>query len=150
MRNIFLMIFVFFMTIDVYAQKLNAQIDIMSPQNEPKQTYNVEIADTPQKISTGLMWRKNLPENHGMWFDMTVIDAKQPIAFWMKNTLIELDILFIDNNNEIFYIKENAKPHDTTLIWPPKRPSYVLEINGGQCQKQNIKIGDVIHKQNIN
>ena len=141
-------VFLLFITFAMHKSLL--QMEIISPQGELKQTYYIETADTPQKISTGLMWRKNLPKNQGMWFDLSTVPAEKPIAFWMKNTLIELDILFIDKNNKIFYIEEHAKPHDTTLIWPPKRPTYVLEINGGESQNHHINIGDVIHKQNIN
>ncbi len=136
---------IFLLPFAVQAQK----IEILSPQNELKQAYDVEIADTPQKIEKGLMERQKLPQNQGMWFDMTIVPAETPIAFWMKNTLIALDILFIDENGQIFFIKENAEPQDTSLIWPPRRPTYVLEINGGQSQKHHLQAGDFIHKKLI-
>lgn len=136
---------IFLLPLAVQAQK----IEILSPQNELKQAYDVEIADTPQKIEKGLMERQKLPQNQGMWFDMTIVPAETPIAFWMKNTLIALDILFIDENGQIFFIKENAEPQDTSLIWPPRRPTYVLEINGGQSQKHHLQAGDFIHKKLI-
>lgn len=140
---------ILFLSHNVEAMEVPIQIDIVSSQNEVKQTYVAEISDTLETIEKGLMERQKLPQNQGMLFDMTIVPAETPIAFWMKNTLIALDILFIDESGQIFFIKENAKPHDTSLIWPPQRPTYVLEINGGQSQKHHIQAGDFIHKKPI-
>lgn len=121
-------------------------VNVTSPQNEIRCSFTIEVADTTKAIETGLMYRKILPEDAGMLFDMSVIPPQNPIAFWMKNTYIPLDILFIDEDNIIFDIKQNAKPQDTTLIWPIRRPRYVLEINGGKAQSCGIGIGDVVRK----
>lgn len=140
--------FFILITLILYANTAFAMqnVDIVSPQNELRCSFAVEIADTPKAIETGLMYRKSLSENAGMLFDMSNVPTENPIAFWMKNTFIALDILFIDEENVIFDIKKNAKPLDTTLIWPVRRPRYVLEINGGKASFCNIGLGDVIHK----
>ncbi len=133
--------------IALHANIANAEsLQIVSAQNEPLCSFEIETADTPQAIEKGLMYRKQLAENSGMWFDLSIIPPHQPIAFWMKNTLIPLDILFIDEHNVIVDIKNNAQPQDTSLIFPIKRPTYALEINAGKAAVCNITIGDVIHK----
>ena len=147
MKKILFVIMIYFTALPAYAQETSAEIQIFSPQSELRQIYIAEVADTEPKITKGLMWRKQMPQQNGMWFDMTNTAPEQPIAFWMKNTLIPLDILFIDDNLTIIDIKENAKPLDTTPIWPRFRPSYVLEINGGEAKSHNIKIGDIIRKK---
>ncbi len=112
--------------------------------DEPKSTFNIEIADTPEKIYHGLMGRTVLDAKSGMLFDINLIARDIDIAFWMKDTLIPLDILFIDENGVVFYIYKNAQPYDTTPIYPPKRPRAVLEINGGQADEYGIEVGDML------
>ena len=109
-----------------------------------KKDFNVEIADTNEKIYHGLMGRTSLDINSGMLFDITLVPKDMDIAFWMKDTPISLDVLFIDEKGSIYFIHENAQPYDTTPIYPPKRPRAVLEINGGQVQKLGIKVGDML------
>jgi hypothetical protein len=112
--------------------------------NEVRSVFNIEIADTPEKIYHGLMGRTVLDAKSGMLFDINLIARDIDIAFWMKDTLIPLDILFIDENGVIFHIHKNAKPYDTTPIYPPKRPRAVLEINGGQSDEFGIEVGDML------
>lgn len=139
----FILIALILFTDTAFAEQI---VSVISPQNEVRCSFTIEVADTPKAIETGLMYRKKLPGDAGMLFDMSVIPPQNPIAFWMKNTYIPLDILFIDEDNIIFDIKQNAKPQDTTLIWPIRRPRYVLEINGGKAQSCGIGIGDVVRK----
>ena len=106
--------------------------------------YNIEIADTKEKMYNGLMGRTSLDENAGFLFDVNIVPKDMDVAMWMKDTLIPLDMLFIDEEGVIFATHANAKPNDVTPIYPPKRPFAVLEINGGQLQKFDIKIGDVV------
>lgn len=112
--------------------------------NKVLHNFNIELADNSAKVYHGLMGRNSLDENSGMLFDINVVPKDIDIAFWMKDTLIPLDILFIDENGTIFYIHKNAKPYDTTPIYPPKRPRAVLEINGGQIDKYGINVGDIL------
>jgi uncharacterized membrane protein (UPF0127 family) len=103
----------------------------------------IEIADDPQEQIRGLMFRKSLESNSGMLF---VYEDTANQSFWMKNTLIPLDMIFIDNNLRIVDIKQNVRPclHENpcpsyTSIKPAK---YVLEVNAGFVQQNNINVGD--------
>ncbi|MCI5059520.1 MAG: DUF192 domain-containing protein, partial [Alphaproteobacteria bacterium] len=92
----------------------------------------------------GLMHRTELPENAGMlfWFG----GREQERRFWMKNTLIPLDMLFIKANGTIHHIHENAVPHDLTGISSKGPVAAVLEINGGLSQTWVLAAGDrVVH-----
>lgn len=112
--------------------------------NNLRHGFNVELADSTEKIYHGLMGRSSLDADGGMLFDINLVPKDMDVAFWMKDTLIPLDMLFIDENGVIFSIHKQAKPHDTTPIYPPKRPRAVLEINGGQSDKYGIEVGDML------
>ncbi len=110
---------------------------------ETTHAFNVEIADTEEERQKGLMFRESLPEDGGMLFDF---GNPQPATIWMKNTLIPLDILFINTDGEVLAIARNAVPHSLRLITPGVPVKGVLEINGGAAAKLGIKPGDtVIH-----
>jgi uncharacterized membrane protein (UPF0127 family) len=104
---------------------------------------NVEIADTEEKRRTGLMYRDYLDENSGMLF---VFEEEQHVTFWMKNTKLPLDMVFISANGTISEIKENIQPcvEDPCPVYPSEHPvKYVLEVNAGFCRSNNITVGDV-------
>ena len=103
----------------------------------------VEVADDNSEREIGLMFRKNLDENSGMLF---VFDEENYQTFWMKNTLIPLDIIFIDNNFKIVDIKHAVpcKEEPCEIYSSGKPAKYVLEVNGNFTTKKNIKIGDNI------
>ncbi|MCS7135198.1 MAG: DUF192 domain-containing protein [Candidatus Aenigmarchaeota archaeon] len=104
----------------------------------------VEIADTEEKRRKGLMFRQNLKENEGMLF---VFEEEMHVSFWMKNTFLPLDMIFISSNGTINEIKQNLKPcfHDTCEIYKSSHPSkYVLEVNANFAERNNIKVGDLI------
>ncbi len=104
----------------------------------------VEMALTPQQQQTGLMYRKTLAPNAGMLFDF---GRESPQAFWMKNTLIPLDMLFIKADGTIVRIAAMTKPlsEDTVPSYEPVR--VVLEIPGGRAAELGIKPGDkAIHR----
>lgn len=102
---------------------------------------NVEIADTPEERATGLMNRTSLPQDAGMLF---VFDGDDRRYFYMKNTLIPLDMIFIDSNLTIIDIHENATPLREDTIASSGPCKYVLEVNGGLCAADDIDIGDHI------
>lgn len=110
-------------------------------------TYNLEVADTPSTREKGLMYRQSLKENTGMLF---VFEGTSFYPFWMKNTLIPLDIIWINAEKEVVHIKENAQPCENTLkaicnsIIPLKPALYVIELNAGEVEKLNLKTGDKI------
>lgn len=105
--------------------------------------FNVEIAKTEEEKRIGLMNRKHLDPDEGMLF---LFENEGVYNFWMKNTLIPLDIIWIDKNKKIVFIKENAMPcnlEDCETLHLTQKARYVLEINGGLAKKHGIKIGDI-------
>ena len=101
--------------------------------------FNVEIADDELKREKGLMFRKSLDAGTGMLF----IFRRPGIEnFWMKNTLIPLDMIFIREDGGIVRVYPNAKPNELGVISSQKPVIAVLEINGGEAAKKGIKAGD--------
>ncbi|WP_417581286.1 DUF192 domain-containing protein [Pelagibacterium sp.] len=101
-------------------------------------TFSVEIADTPKETSRGLMFREELAPDAGMLFDFL---EERPTSFWMQNTLIPLDMLFIKADGEIVRIHENAVPMDTTAIPSGEPVRFVLEIPGGRSAELGLQAG---------
>lgn len=99
----------------------------------------VEVAATVQEQTRGLMERTGLPDRHGMLFDF---GEDGPVAFWMKNTLIPLDMLFIDSKGFIRHIHAMAEPLSERNIPSPVPVRYVLEIIGGDAARLGIATGD--------
>jgi uncharacterized protein len=101
--------------------------------------FTVELAATDAEREKGLMFRKELPEGQGMLFDF---QQDQPVAFWMHNTLISLDMLFIRGDGRIMRIAENAKPESDDLIPSGVPVRGVLEVIAGTTRAMGIKPGD--------
>jgi uncharacterized membrane protein (UPF0127 family) len=106
------------------------------------QTFNVELATTPDQMQVGLMFRQNLAPDAGMLF---VYPSEQQVAFWMKNTVIPLDMLFIAGDGKIRRIVERTIPLSTAVIPSVDEVRAVLEVNGGTAARLGIKPGDVVH-----
>ncbi len=100
--------------------------------------FAVEVADTDGERAQGLMNRESLPRFGGMLF---VYDQPQPVAFWMKNTLIPLDMLFFDQAGVLTHVHENAVPGDLAPIPSKGDVLFVLEINGGAARQLGIEPG---------
>lgn len=111
------------------------------PQTGPPVHVSVEIAATNEKRALGLMYRRDLPESHGMLF---FFPRQEPQSFWMKNTPLPLDILFIDSSLRIVSIARNTVPFSEKVIPSDKPAQFVLEVNGGFCQRHGIAVGDRI------
>ncbi len=105
----------------------------------------IEIALTDQERMTGLMFRENLAENHGMLF---IFEKEQVLNFWMKNTSIPLSIAYIRENGLIIGIYD-MKPYDETPISSIYPCKYALEVNKGWFSKNNVKTGDTINIPSI-
>jgi uncharacterized membrane protein (UPF0127 family) len=101
--------------------------------------FQVELAITPEEHERGLMFRRELPEGQGMLFDFHV---DQPVAFWMKNTYIPLDMIFIRGDGRILRIAENAEPLSERNIPSGGPVRAVLEVIGGTARKLGIASGD--------
>ncbi|MEQ9057540.1 MAG: DUF192 domain-containing protein [Roseovarius confluentis] len=100
--------------------------------------FSVEVADDPQERSVGLMRRESLPRSAGMLF---VYERPQRAVFWMKDTLIPLDMIFLDEAGTVTHIHENARPRDLTGIDGGDSVQFVLEINGGLARRLGIAEG---------
>ncbi len=112
--------------------------------NGDKHTFDVEIARSPSEQAYGLMNRTSMAKDHGMLF---VFKDEVERSFWMKNTLIPLDMLFIRKDGTIHRVHASAIPHDLTPIFSQGPAMAVLELNGGRAADLGIKAGDrILHK----
>jgi uncharacterized membrane protein (UPF0127 family) len=105
------------------------------------QEIDIEIAETPYERETGLMYRKSMQEDQGMLF---IFENEQPRSFYMKNTLISLDILFINQDLEVVSIARNTEPLNDSGIPSGYPARYVLEVNAGLSDQWGIQEGDLI------
>jgi uncharacterized membrane protein (UPF0127 family) len=113
------------------------------------QRFTVEIATTPAEQAHGLMQRTSMPADHGMLF---VFRHDEPRTFWMKNTLIPLDMLFFDADHRLVAVQADAQPckTDPCVLYPSSVPArYVLELNAGAAAKLGARKGDVIKFSNV-
>ncbi len=100
--------------------------------------FRVELADTPEERARGLMFREQMPRSAGMLF---VYEAPGPASFWMKNTLIPLDMIFADKDGVVTRVHSRAVPGDLTAIDGGRGVLVVLEINGGLAEAMGIVPG---------
>ncbi len=106
---------------------------------------DIEIAETDFDIQTGLMYRNSMKDNQGMLF---VFDDEEPRYFYMKNTQIALDLIFINKNKNIVSFQKNAQPFNETSL-PSNAPAkYVLEVNAGLVDIWQLNIGDSLEYKN--
>lgn len=134
------LVFIFFVFYNVLKK---AKI---TPVSFPQHNLNIqaEVAKNAYQLTKGLMFRKSLDEDKGMLF---IFPNEAVRSFWMKNTKIPLDIIFISKDKKIMDIKENFLPCQQTFCPSYKSSSpakYVLEINAGLAQKNKIQIGEDI------
>ncbi|MCD1295502.1 hypothetical protein CUJ83_10875 [Methanocella sp. CWC-04] len=113
---------------------------VYTSDNKPVK-ISLEVADTHEKRMEGLMNRTYLDSDSGMIF---VFDYPAKHAFWMKNTLIPLDMIYINDDGTVVDIKYKAVPFDTTPLEPCDECICVIEVNGGFCEEHGIKIGDKV------
>ncbi|HOX29109.1 MAG TPA: DUF192 domain-containing protein [bacterium] len=104
-------------------------------------TVKAEVATTVEQHAYGLMNRSSMPADSGMLF---VFDSEDTLSFWMKDTLIPLDMIFADADKKIVDINRNAAPLSTTSFTAARPAKYVLEVNGGYCDRNGIGIGDML------
>jgi hypothetical protein len=102
---------------------------------------NVEVADDNAERAQGLMYRDTMPENAGMLFFM---ETEEIQSFWMKNTILSLDIIFVNSDKHIVSIHQNCKPYSLDQIISEKPALYVVEVNAGYTNLKGIKTGDQI------
>ncbi|MEZ4809367.1 MAG: DUF192 domain-containing protein [Allomuricauda sp.] len=103
--------------------------------------FDIEIAESDYETQTGLMYRGSMEENQGMLFIFPEVAMH---SFYMKNTEIPLDIVYIDENQKIASFQKNAKPFDETGLPSQVPVKYVLEINAGISNRMGLQVGDSI------
>ncbi|MEL7429709.1 MAG: DUF192 domain-containing protein [Pseudomonadota bacterium] len=104
-------------------------------------SFLVEIADTTEKRSQGLMFREVMRHDHGMLFDFK---ETRPVAMWMANTILPLDMVFINPDGTVRRIERNTKPFSRDIVTSGGPVSHVLELNAGTALQINLKEGDRI------
>jgi uncharacterized protein len=106
------------------------------------ETFQVEIAADDASRERGLMFRKSMEADHGMLFVFPVVEG---VAFWMKNTKLPLDMIFIRGDGTVSSVAPNAVPYSTQEIPSAEPIKAVLELNGGRAEALGIVPGDVVH-----
>ena len=133
-----------FQTLESVSIKFNKQGSLTffsAETNEALSAIDIEIADNDQLRARGLMYRNALPENAGMLF---IFDHEEIQGFWMKNTYIPLDMLFVNADRQIVTIHTNTTPMKEWNYASTAPTLYVVEVNAGYCLQHNIKEGDYI------
>jgi uncharacterized membrane protein (UPF0127 family) len=109
--------------------------------NDTLRKIDIEYAVNDTERAQGLMDRKSMTDTQGMLF---IFPAAQEQAFWMKNTYISLDIIYLDNHKEIVSVQKYTTPLSEESLPSFKKAQYVLEVNAGFCDKYHIAYGDKI------
>jgi uncharacterized membrane protein (UPF0127 family) len=121
-------------------------VAIVAPDGSNRATVRVEIANNEAQREHGLMFRKHLDADAGMIF---VFADAAPRDFWMHNTEIPLDMIFVNSSYRVIGIVANAKPETDTPRGVEGAAEYVLEVNGGFCAKNGVRPGDRFDFQNF-
>lgn len=130
------------LTMDISPYSTLEKLEVVKTDGK-RLVFSVEIADTYAERQQGMMCRNHIPDTHGMLFQFPDVG---PRAFWMQNTLIPLDIIYIAPNGRIVSIQKQAKPLDVTPLPSGAPASGVLEVRGGLSERLGLKPGDrVIH-----
>ena len=108
--------------------------------------FTVEVVDTPEDRAKGLMFRQSLADDAGMLFDFK---EDRPVSFWMRNTFIPLDMIFIRPDGTVANVHVNARPQDPTGIPSDGPVQFVLEIAGGRSVEMGLKAGDRVEHPRI-
>nr|WP_043919287.1 DUF192 domain-containing protein [Jannaschia aquimarina] len=123
----------------VAAECRSDKVDVRGPWGTAQ--FTVELALNPTDQARGLMFRESLPRMGGMLF---VYPRATELGFWMRNTLIPLDMIFADETGTVIKVHAEARPGDETVIRSEGDALSVLEINGGLAERLGIGPGDVI------
>jgi uncharacterized protein len=105
------------------------------------QKFSIELALTDAQMEQGLMFRRSMAPDAGMLFDFK---QPTPVTMWMKNTVIPLDMLFLDTSGKVIDIHERAVPYSTDIIASAMPSRYVIELNGGTVARLGIRLGDQV------
>lgn len=138
-----LKLFMMLLLVSACSKKDNQEELIITDNEGNKVVYNIELAQTKEQLTTGLMNRTELAADAGMIFDLSSY-SNVPTAMWMKDTSLSLDMIFIDKDGMIYWVYENAEPNSQKLIVAPYSAAAVLEVNAGDVKAKGIEIGDMV------
>lgn len=124
-----------------YRFKKEGELILVDSLGNKKIGINIEIADTEYEQALGLMYRTSMAETEGMLF---IFPAEEIRSFWMMNTLISLDMIFLDANKKIVTIHRNTITQSEQSYRSTKPAKYVLEVVAGFCDKYGIGVGDLM------
>jgi uncharacterized membrane protein (UPF0127 family) len=136
----------------IHAESCSVDTVVIRTGNANQLSFTVEVADTPEERAQGFMYRKSVPVGTGMLF---IYERPQSVAFWMRNTLVPLDMLFLDEAGVIRHIHRKARPLDETPVPgalvgdPDPNRLMVLEIAGGEADRLGLKEGHVLAHPSI-
>ena len=130
------------MAVPVWAGCAPDEVKLRGPWGQAR--FTVELADDASERAQGLMHRESLPRSAGMLF---AYETPSEVSFWMRNTLIPLDLLFVDETGQVNHIHSEAQPLDETLIPSNGKALAVLEINGGLAAQYGITVGSEMQHQ---
>jgi uncharacterized protein len=116
-------------------------LNFLTPEKKQISTIDIEIAETEASHEKGLMFRKHMQYNQGMLF---VFEDESRRTFWMKDTDLSLDIIFINSDKMIIHVVPNCVPYSTESIPSFEYAQYVVEVNAGFCKQNGIEVGGYI------
>jgi hypothetical protein len=122
-----------------YSFKKQGELRFLTQKQDFVAGLDIELAQTELQRELGLMFRDSLAANQGMLF---LFDNEEVRAFWMKNTILSLDMIFINGRNEIITIHKYTTPYSEETYVSTGPAKYVLEVNAGYTDKQKIAVGD--------
>jgi uncharacterized membrane protein (UPF0127 family) len=144
LRQVALVATVFFALMPLAACSADNQLVVHTATGD--HTFTVEVVDTPESRAEGLMFRQSLADDAGMLFDFK---EERPVSFWMRNTFIPLDMVFIRADGSVANVHVNARPHDPTGIPSDGPVTFVLEIAGGRSVEIGLKAGDRVEHPRV-
>jgi len=124
-----------------YSFRHDGSADVFGPDNQLKASFRIEIVESEEEVVRGLKYRENLDDDAGMFF---IFEYPDLYDFWMQDTYLPLDMLFIASDGTLNEIHENAVPFSEERIHPTKIHQYVLEIKAGLGKKYNLQSGDKV------
>ena len=125
-----------------YSFRKGGELSFLSKDEKTISVIDIEIAETEETRELGLMYRSTMEEKQGMLF---IFQKEAEVGFWMKNTILSLDILFVNSKREIIKIHKNTVPYRESPGYESGKPAlYVIEVNAGYCDTHKIKEGDKI------
>jgi len=134
---------VLFLTGQLACEEATSRIDVhfVTADGKATETFHAEIASTPSARTVGLMHRHEMGKREGMLF---VFPGSEPRSFWMKNTYLELDMIFINSAESVVSVVKRAKPLTTTARLSGESAQYVLEVLGGEAEALGITSGSKV------